>query len=123
MNAVLMETPANWQAVATLADFGAERRLKREIDGLEVLLFRTGGDIIAIHNHCTHLGKSLENGRLMAGQLNCPFHNACFDLRSGKAMSGPAVMPLHVFPVRLSDGTIEIDLSRRPAHLLRTQRE
>lgn len=121
MNAAVMNPQANWQAVAALADFGAERRLKREIDGLSVLLFRTQGEIIAIHNHCTHLGKPLENGRLMAGQLSCPFHNACFELRTGKALSGPAVMPLHVFPLRIVDDRIEIDLARRPAHLLRSQ--
>lgn len=110
-----------WTPIAALADFGALRMLKREVDGLEVLLFRTGADIIAIHNHCTHLGKSLEGGRLMAGQLLCPFHGACFDLRSGKAVSGPAVMPLHVFPVRLENGSIYIDIRKRPAHLMPTQ--
>lgn len=109
-----------WTQVAALADFGTLRMLKREVEGLEVLLYRTGQDIIAIHNHCTHLGKPLDGGRMMAGQLFCPFHGACFDLRTGKAISGPAVMPLHVFPVRVEDGGIYVDMRKRPAHFIRT---
>ena len=111
-----------WTPVATLADFGAQRLLKREVANLTVLLYRIGNDVVAIHNHCTHLGKPLDGGRVFAGQLTCPFHGACFDLRSGKAMSGPAVMPLHTFPVRIDDGVIALDMRRRPAHLLPTQK-
>jgi nitrite reductase/ring-hydroxylating ferredoxin subunit len=72
---------------------------------------------VVLHDYCTHLGESLYGGRVMAGQISCPFHGACFDLKSGAAVSGPAVSPLRVFPARLEDGVIWADLAERPANL------
>jgi 3-phenylpropionate/trans-cinnamate dioxygenase ferredoxin subunit len=75
------------------------------------------GEVIVLHDYCTHLGKPLAGGRVMGGQITCPFHGACFDLITGAAVSGPAVFPLHRFPARLEGENILADLSRRPPHL------
>jgi nitrite reductase/ring-hydroxylating ferredoxin subunit len=42
----------------------------------------------------------------MAGQIHCPYHGACFDLRTGAAMSGPAVYGVRSFPVEMRAGEI-----------------
>jgi nitrite reductase/ring-hydroxylating ferredoxin subunit len=52
----------------------------------------------------------------MAGQITCPFHGACFDLKTGAAVSGPAVFPLQRFPARLEGDDVVADLSGRPLH-------
>lgn len=111
------DAPANsasWIQIAVLEEFQGQRQIMRVVGGLEVLLLRVGGDIIAVNNHCTHLGKSLQGGRIMGTQLTCPFHGACFDLKSGAALSGPAVAPLHLFPARIDGENILVDLSKRP---------
>lgn len=109
----------HWQAIATVAALQESRKLVCRLDdGLELLLLRVGEDIVALHNYCSHLGKPLDKGRVMAGQISCPFHGACFDLKTGAALSGPAVQPLHRFAVKVEGEQILVDLGRRPASLL-----
>lgn len=104
------------QRVAQVSEFSSSKRLVRTVDSVELLLLLRGAnEVIALHNFCTHLGESLERGRIMGGQITCPFHGACFDLRSGTALSGPAVASLHVFPACLRGDEVFVDLSRRPA--------
>jgi len=107
----------SWTRVATLGDFQGLRQLACRGGGWELLLLRVGGDIIVLHNYCTHLGKPLTGGRVMAGQIMCPYHGACFDVRSGAAVSGPAVFPLHRFASRLDGEHIYADLSKTPPNL------
>ena len=108
---------ASWTQIAVLGDFQGQRQLARTVGDLAVLLLRVGGDVIALHNHCPHLGKSLQGGRIMGGQIICPFHGACFDLRTGAALSGPAVAPLHLFPTRIDGQNILVDLREKPRKL------
>lgn len=91
----------DWIRVARLDEIKAGGRIVCEVAGLSVLLCRTGGDWVAVRNHCTHLGKPLAEGRIMGGRIFCPHHSACFDLRSGEALSGPAVGRLSCYPVRV----------------------
>lgn len=105
---------ARWIQIATFQEFRGQRQLVRKVGNLDVLLLRVSGDVIAVYNHCTHVGKSLEGGRVMGGQITCPFHGACFDLQSGAAVSGPAVAPLHLFPVKIEGEDIHVDLSETP---------
>jgi 3-phenylpropionate/trans-cinnamate dioxygenase ferredoxin component len=106
---------SHWVYAASLDDFAAQRKLVRTIDGINILLCRYGSEIAALHNHCTHLGKPLDGGRIMGGQITCPFHGACFDLKTGSAVSGPAVYAAHVFPVRIEAEKIYVNLSEWPA--------
>lgn len=98
----------DWQTLATLDELQSARTLVRSAGGQEILLVRSGGGVVAVSNRCTHLGKPLECGRVMGGQITCPFHGACFDLKSGRAVSGPAVFPLKVFPTQLVGNQIQV---------------
>ncbi|MDB5968375.1 MAG: nirD [Hydrocarboniphaga sp.] len=106
-----------WTPLADIADFAGERKLVRSIYGIDLLLMLDGADVVVAHNHCTHMGRPLDRGKLMAGQISCPFHGACFDLRTGAARSGPAVAPLHLFPARVDGQTIYADLRNKPVTL------
>lgn len=99
-----------WLAAARLTDFGPTRRLALDLEGTPLLLVQSGKDVLAVQNRCTHLGHPLHEGRVMAGQITCPFHGACFDLRTGTAVSGPAVAPLVRFETRVTDGQVEVRL-------------
>ncbi|MET0659199.1 MAG: Rieske (2Fe-2S) protein [Steroidobacteraceae bacterium] len=96
-----MASDEHWVRVASLTEFGETRRLVREVNGVSILFLRQGTGVTAVRNSCTHLGKPLEQGRVMAGRIFCPFHGACFDLNTGEAVSGPAVTSLQVYRTKI----------------------
>jgi apoptosis-inducing factor 3 len=72
----------------------------------EVLLVRRGADIFAIGAHCTHYHGPLVEGLVVGETVRCPWHHACFDLRSGEALRAPALSPLPCWHIERHDGKI-----------------
>jgi NADPH-dependent 2,4-dienoyl-CoA reductase/sulfur reductase-like enzyme/nitrite reductase/ring-hydroxylating ferredoxin subunit len=69
--------------------------------GEEVLLVRSGSEIFAIGAHCTHYHGPLAEGLVTGEGIRCPWHHACFDLRTGEATRAPALAPVAVWKVEL----------------------
>ncbi len=65
----------------------------------EVLLVRSGAEIFAIDAHCSHYHGPLAEGVVDSGHVRCPWHHACFDLRTGEATRAPAFNALAVWKV------------------------
>ena len=103
-------TEPGWIRIATRADFRDLRKLVRHAEGIELLMVRLSSGIVAVENRCTHLGMPLDQGRVIAGHIHCPFHGACFELRTGAAVSGPAVSNLRHFPVKETDEAVFVRL-------------
>jgi NADPH-dependent 2,4-dienoyl-CoA reductase/sulfur reductase-like enzyme/nitrite reductase/ring-hydroxylating ferredoxin subunit len=64
-----------------------------------VLLVRAGSEIFAIDAHCAHYHGPLAEGLVTGESIRCPWHHACFDLRTGEASRAPALSPLAVWNV------------------------
>ncbi len=71
-----------------------------------VLLVQAGSDLFAVGAHCTHYHGPLAEGVLAGTSVRCPWHHACFDLRSGEAVRAPALSPLDCWKVEQRDGKI-----------------
>ena len=99
-------------AVAALEELPDGERLFLEIDGLYLVVFRIGGDYYAIADMCSHDEGPLGDGEVEDHQISCPRHGARFDLRTGKALTLPAVEDIPAYPVRIKDGTIEVGIPR-----------
>jgi 3-phenylpropionate/trans-cinnamate dioxygenase ferredoxin subunit len=75
-------------------------------------VYNCGGELFAIEDRCSH-----DDGPLCLGNWDaetcvavCPRHGASFDLRSGRALSLPAYLPVRTFPVRVEDGVVKIEV-------------
>src|ERR1700704_4846820 len=64
-----------------------------------VLLVRAGSEISAIDAHASHYHGPLAEGLVTGESIRCPWHHACFDLRTGEAARAPALTPLAVWNV------------------------
>src|ERR1700736_137868 len=65
----------------------------------DVLLVRSGSEIFAIDAHCSHYHGPLAEGLVDGESIRCPWHHACFDLRTGEAARAPAFDPIAVWKV------------------------
>src|ERR1700679_2342338 len=78
------------------SDFTGETLLGH-VGDQDVLLVRAGGEIFAIDAHCSHYHGPLAEGLVVGESIRCPWHHACFDLRTGEAARAPALSPLAVW--------------------------
>lgn len=85
-----------------------------ELEGKKIALFNVGGQYLAVDGTCTHEEAPLAEGSAFAEGcdcvVECPWHGARFDLKSGKALTLPAVEPVKTYAVREVDGTLEVEL-------------
>ena len=78
-------------------------------DGLELLLCNVDGTIYAIEDVCTHDGGPLDQGTLEDETVVCPRHGATFDVRTGDALTLPAVIPLMTYPVTIEGDDVYVE--------------
>ena len=71
-----------------------------------VLLVRRGSEIFAIGAQCTHYNGPLAEGLVVDDMVRCPWHHACFDLRTGEALHAPAFNPVDTWRVEQRDNKI-----------------
>ncbi len=81
-----------------LSEF-SDHMLLGHVGDQEVLLVRSGSEIFAIDAHCSHYHGPLAEGVVDGESIHCPWHHACFDLRTGEATCAPAFNTLAVWQV------------------------
>lgn len=99
---------SDWIEVCSEKALPPGEHLVVDLDGIEVAVFNLDGNYYAIEDRCTHDGAEIASGALEGDAIVCPRHGARFCLKTGKALTPPAYEDLHVFPVRVENGLIQI---------------
>ena len=97
--------------VCPVAEVPAEGALAVKVEGRAVAVVRTGEQVYAISDLCSHAEVSLSEGEVYDGTIECWLHGSCFDLRTGAPTNPPATRPIGTFPVRVTDGDVWVAAS------------
>ena len=87
--------------------------LKGHVGDEAVILVRHSGGVSAVGAECTHYHGPLAEGLAVGDTIRCPWHHACFDLRSGEALAAPALSPLPCWQVEERDGRITVGARKK----------
>jgi 3-phenylpropionate/trans-cinnamate dioxygenase ferredoxin component len=107
----------DWHFAGNSDDFEDEDIAQIKVGPLAIAVYRAKGDFYATQDTCTHEQAYLSDGILIDCVVECPFHQGRFDVRTGKALSAPAFVPLKTYPLKIVDGKIYVKVSRAEAEL------
>ena len=108
------DTKTKWQKLDVAAKGLDDRKpaVGKTKEGVEVMVVQVDGKLYAITKVCTHAGGPLDEGKWVGRdrcQIECPWHFSRFDIRTGKAVGGPATFDEIPYETRVSDsGFVEV---------------
>lgn len=98
------ETGPDLTAGIPLTAFGDGNLLQGHVGKKAVVLARVGDEVLAVGATCTHYSGPLAKGIVVGDTIRCPWHHACFSLRTGEALGAPAFDPIAIWKVERRDG-------------------
>jgi NADPH-dependent 2,4-dienoyl-CoA reductase/sulfur reductase-like enzyme/nitrite reductase/ring-hydroxylating ferredoxin subunit len=87
-------TGPDLRAGVALAALREDEPFAGHVDGQSAMLVRKGNEVFALGATCTHWSGPLAEGLVTGEQIRCPWHHACFSLRTGEVLAAPALSPL-----------------------------
>lgn len=100
--------PGRWVRAIEEADLPDGASTGVVVEGRQVLLHRSDGEVHALDNVCSHAGGLLSRGEIVDCVVTCPLHESRFDVRDGRILRGPTHHPQPVLPTRIRNGWIEV---------------
>lgn len=117
MTAGPADRATTWERVAAVDQIEAAFPLGVTLaDGTRVCLVRDDSAVHAVEDRCPHRDFALSGGDVVAPcVLECPWHGARFDVRTGEVLQGPATDAIRVYEVRVEAGEVWVrPLDSRP---------
>jgi 3-phenylpropionate/trans-cinnamate dioxygenase ferredoxin subunit len=93
----------------SFATLAAGKPVKIEKNGRTICVARVGDQVFAIDDTCSHADASLSEGDITDFKIECWLHGAEFDLRTGEALTPPAVAPIKVYPVIVDGDSVTVE--------------
>ena len=101
-----------FHAVATTSEISEDEPKAVSIGRLDVGIYKLDGEFFALDDICTHAYAMMTDGYIEDGQIECPLHGACFDIKSGKALTAPATIDLRPYPVKVEGDQISVGVPK-----------
>ena len=99
---------AEWITAARVGEIEPGRVVVVQAGDRRLAVCNVDGEYYCIDDVCTHDGGPLGEGELIDDQIECPRHGALFDVKTGRAVTLPAVIPVETHEVRVEDGEIQV---------------
>jgi naphthalene 1,2-dioxygenase ferredoxin component len=100
----------HWTDVAAEADLFEGAGIAVAPESQDIAVFKLEDGVYAINNLCSHGNAKLCDGFVEGHQVECPFHQALFDVRDGSVGCGPATEPVKSWPVKIEGGRVLLNL-------------
>lgn len=104
---VVLSGPDLTKGVA-LDSLGEGQLFQGHANGKQALLVRRGEKVFAVGATCSHYGGPLAEGIVVGDTVRCPWHHACFSLKTGEAVRAPALHPLPTWEVSQRNGVVYV---------------
>ena len=101
---------SKWTDVAAEADLFEGAGIPVAPGGRDIALFSVEGEVFATDNLCTHGNARLCDGFVEGHEIECPFHQGRFDLRTGAPTFAPCTEAVKTWPVKIEAGRVLLDL-------------
>ena len=95
-----------WHRVCARSEVSEERPYGAEVDGRPIGVFVEDGACYALEDVCPHAFAPLSTGWVAEGAVECPLHNARFNLKTGQCVSTPAYETVPVYEVRVEGNDV-----------------
>jgi naphthalene 1,2-dioxygenase ferredoxin component len=100
----------NWIDISAADKLPEDDVIGVQAEGKDFALYFVEGQVYATDNLCTHGYARLCDGFLEGFEIECPLHQGKFDIRSGQPLCQPVVEAIRVYPVKIENGRVYIDL-------------
>ena len=87
---------------------GKPQRIEK--NGESICVARVGAEVFAISDTCSHSEASLSEGDILGFKIECWLHGAEFDVRTGEALTPPAVAPVKSYPVTIDGDSVTVEM-------------
>src|SRR2546425_376620 len=104
-----------------ISELGGGAIVRGKVGDEEVVVLQRGADVLALGAHCTHYRGPLADGLVVGDTIRCPWHHACFDLRTGEPVRAPALDPLACWRVERDGNTVFVREKLPPASKKRVE--
>ena len=99
-----------WTAVAAETDLFEGAGIGVQVQGRHIALFSIEGQAYATDNYCTHGNALLCDGFIEGHEVECPFHQGRFDVRTGAPTCAPVTEAVKTYPIKIEGGQVFLQL-------------
>jgi nitrite reductase/ring-hydroxylating ferredoxin subunit len=106
---------ATWHRLASLSQIVEGEAFPTMLGDVAIALYRVDGQVYAIDDICTHEFAHLSQGFVEDGEIECPLHQARFDIKTGRCLMAPATRDLRSYQVQVDNDDVYVCVSEGPA--------
>lgn len=108
----MTDTELEFHAVAKTDEVDDDEAIAVSVGRIDIGIYKIGGEFYALNDICTHAYACLSDGYVENSQIECPLHGACFDIKTGKALTAPATVDLDSYPIKVEGDQILVGLPK-----------